>query len=165
MNITQWLGEYKLERHPSWTQQAWKSPEDPLALCKTANSCFLPSLVYAARFFEFSLPAKFCSNTVIIHSSIHKLISKCILVFLTANSNVARFNFGWTSNALIRGKGYTASPPCWDRMRGMSTDSIAVEQESNKIWVHLISHIMTMNITEYLPTIFFKVSWYKCLLL
>lgn len=34
----------------------WKSPEDPLALCKTAKSCFRPSLVYAALFFLLSPP-------------------------------------------------------------------------------------------------------------
>lgn len=35
-------------------------PLDPLALCRTANSCFLPSLVYAALFFTCSSPAISC---------------------------------------------------------------------------------------------------------
>lgn len=44
---------------------------------------------------------------------------------VTANTSAAKLDFGWNSKALIRGKGYTASPPCWERMRGISIDSIA----------------------------------------
>lgn len=48
---------YKYEKS---TQQGEQIPEDPLALCRTANSCFRPSLVYAALFFTVSAPDMFC---------------------------------------------------------------------------------------------------------
>jgi hypothetical protein len=47
---------------------------------------------------------------------------------LTANTNAAKLDFGWTSIVLIRGKGYTASPPCSERRRGISIGSIAASE-------------------------------------
>lgn len=78
---------------------------------------------------------------------------------VTANTSAAKLDFGWNSKALIRGKGYTASPPFWERMRGISSASIAVSNVKSisqqclvkwiKEWSKMIAGIILLSIFLY----------------
>lgn len=109
-----------------------QKPVDPLAVCRTVKSCFLPSLVYAALLCDLSSDKFWFKRVTVLYpilsdgDNLTKTIMSCIK-HLTAKIRAPKLSLGWATKLRIFGNVYTASPSWRDNMLVISIDSIAAK--------------------------------------